>query len=448
MNGFVRFSRFILAGVILCCPQIFAQVVPFYSPAVAENVDYHSFAPIMLLRHQITQPFRKLPKNPILQPGNFGWDSEDVADPFIVQTADSLVLFYSGNGKKDEKYHIGYAVRDGRGWFWKKRHKIISGSGGEWDSFHQVAPVVLSPLLSSGGEWRVYYSGNSLDSEFGYQWGLAFLNRNREWEYLNETPLISLNSDNWDYAGQIYGDIIYFPEQKIYKMWYSGFEGPMSSLGLMESADGLIWQHHDQPIISRLPGVIAPDVIFNGRGYTMYFVQVELAAPKMFTKIFSAESGDGIHWQNFKEVLRPSVKWEKNVLMRPNLSYFEGRAFLYYCGGNGSWRIGAAYALPDFENEGRWQSKIIQQKATKITIKYEQPMQTDLQVALVDPTSRAKLALDLAANSQPLRGKIQKAVIDMPPTFETGNFQIECVFSTKDIHHSPVVYEISLESGN
>ncbi len=435
---------FLVTG-LLVLPAARGKDLPFHTAEAAENMDYHSFAPILLLKHRITAPFRKLPKNPVLQPSNYGWDAEDVADPFIVNTGDSLLLFYSGNGRNDEKYHIGYAVRAAQGWFWGKRSQIISGSGGVFDRFHQIAPVVIPPALSPGKEWRVYYSGNSLDNELGYQWGLAYQNLAGEWTYLKDTPLMPLDHLSWDFAGQAYGDIVYIPEQQLYRMYYTGFQGPLASIGLLESRDGVNWEKPlDKPVLSILPGVIAPEVIFDGTRYTMYFVQVQMAAPRLQTRISRAESPDGIHWSNITDVLVPSDRWEKNSLMRPHLAYFEGRVQLYYCAGGGSWKIGAAYTIPEFEPEGRWLSPEVGEGAKQLVITFEQPAQTRLRVALIDPVlnQRNELPLDHAV---PVRSSVRRATIDLPQTAQSGRFRIELHLQTDDPAHSPVVYALRLQ---
>jgi hypothetical protein len=139
-----RISQIFLLSLLLLSGmnELAAQTasLSLYSPQTAENVDYYSFSALML-KHHIGTDFQKLPKNPIVSPSPSGWDSKDVADPFVLVMADSVLLFYDGDN--NDQYKIGYAVQDELGWGWKKRNKILTGSGGEWDSFHQIAPVVF-----------------------------------------------------------------------------------------------------------------------------------------------------------------------------------------------------------------------------------------------------------------------------------------------------------------
>lgn len=419
--------------------------LPFHSPQLAEKVDYHSFAPALLLQHRIPNNFQKLPKNPVLTPSRGGWDSRDVADPFVVVTADSIVLFYDGD--ESDRYHIGYAVRDSLGWGWQKRGLILGGSGAEWDSFHQIAPAALL----QPERWLLYYNGNSADSELGYQWGLALRERESasapfgEWRYAQNRPLLALDSTAWDFAGNAFGDVLWLPEEGKYRMWYTGFQGPLASIGLAESADGVRWKKVGQgPVLARFPGVIAPKVIFNGETYTMYFVQPELRGGRMATKICRAESRDGINWENIQDVLLPTERWERRRLMRPNLSYFEGRVQLYYCAGGGNWRIGAAYAEAQFEKAGAWRSQPVQGKFTRLNIKYEQPPETVLTVSLIDAASGQAYPWVLEENRDILRKDVYHAQLTVPAEWLSRSWQVEIRFSTARPDRSPAAYEIVL----
>ncbi|MCK6618972.1 MAG: hypothetical protein HUU32_13155 [Calditrichaceae bacterium] len=432
-----------LAGFHPLAGQV--ATLPFHSPQFAEKVDYHSFAPALLLQHHIPNRFQKLPKNPVLTPTRGSWDSKDVADPFVAVTADSILLFYDGDD--NDRYHIGYAVQDSLGWGWQKRGLILGGSGEEWDSFHQIAPAALL----QPERWLLYYNGNREDSELGYQWGLALRERPSasaplgEWRTAQNGPLLALDSTNWDFAGNAYGDVLWFPEEGKYRMWYTGFQGPLASIGLAESFDGLRWEKRGEgPALALFPGVIAPEVIFNGESYAMYFVQLEFLRGGMATKICRAESRDGIAWENVQDALLPTERWERRRLMRPNLSYFEGRVQLYYCAGGGSWSIGAASAEAQFESAGVWRSRTVQGEFTRLGIKYEQPPETVLTVSLVDAASQKVYPCVLEENRTMLRKDVYCSQLAVPAGLLSGSWQAEARLSTARPDRSPVVYEIVL----
>jgi predicted GH43/DUF377 family glycosyl hydrolase len=411
-------------------------VVPFFSPVVAENVDYQSFPSQLMLKHTIGR-FTKLPKNPVLTYSANGWDKDDVSDPFVYVTADSVYLFYDGSSHG--KYNIGYAVRDPSGWFWVKRKKLLNQSDSQWDSFHQVDPNVLNV----NGTWRLYYSGNQSDSEFGYQIGLAEKNEAGDWFYPVQIPVFPMDTTSWDFAGNIYVNVHYFPELKKFKMWYTGFQGPFSAIGLAESDNGLKWQKiGDGPVLNVFPGVIAPSVIYNGEKYIMYFVQLNLSSG-FGTKIFRAESTDGIHWENFEEILRPGAKWEGRRLMRPNISYFEGKVHLYYCGQKGSrWQIGEAFADAQFSENGVWRSEVIKKNAGSLQIKFEQPQGTLIKAYAIDLKSGTRSELPLFNQTKPLRTNVYSSTISGLNIH--GEWQLELELETTVENRSPVIYEINV----
>ncbi len=432
-----------LAGFHPLAGQV--TTLPFHSPQFAEKVDYHSFAPALLLKHRIPNRFQKLPKNPVLTPSPGNWDSKDAADPFVAVTADSILLFYDGD--HNDRYHIGYAVRDSLGWGWRKRGLILGGSGAEWDSFHQIAPVVLL----HPERWLLYYNGNREDNELGYQWGLALRERPSasapfgEWRTAQNQPLLTLDSTAWDFAGNAYGDVLWFPEEGKYRMWYTGFQGPLASIGLAESVDGLRWDKAGEgPALALFPGVIAPEIIFNGESYQMYFVQLEFLRGEMATKICRAESRDGSNWENVQDALLPTERWERRRLMRPNLSYFEGRVQLYYCAGGGNWSIGAAYAEAQFESAGSWRSQPLRGDFTRLSVKYEQPPETVLTVSLVDAASQKVYPCVLEENRTMLRKDVYCSQLAVPAELLSGSWQAEARLSTARPDRSPVVYEIVL----
>ncbi|RMH78147.1 MAG: hypothetical protein D6681_20350 [Calditrichaeota bacterium] len=412
--------------------------IPWYPYGLVRQVDYHSFYPALMLAHRFGNDFRKLPKNPVLKPTPGYWDSKDVADPFVLVTADSVLLFYDGDNH--EGYHIGYAVRDAGGWFWEKRGQIIGGSGGEWDAYHQIAPVVLP---GEPGR-RLYYNGHFEDEELGYRWGMALQTGGGRWEYPRSAPLMELDTAAWDFAGQAYGDILYIPEMGKYRMWYTGFQGPLAAIGLMESADGVHWQRvGEAPVLSLLPGVIAPEVIYNGERYRMFFVRLEVKNGRTRTAIYSAGSSDGLRWENIRPVLQPDQQWEGRRLMRPNLSYFEGRVWLYYCAGRGGrWKIGAAYTRAELAPRGIWRSPSLKAMGEAVEIRYALPSGTRLHFRWIDPADGTAYPADLTRMRTRLRRDVYRSVVSLPQTLTGRAVRIELILETEDAHHSPVVYTL------
>lgn len=410
--------------------------ISFYDAQHSVNVDYYSFPGLLMLKHQIGE-FRKLPKNPVLSPSSRGWDKKDVSNPYVLVTADTVFLFYDGS--RSTRYKIGYAVRDSSGWFWQKRGMILSKPAGRWDSFHQIAPSVVR----NQNEWRLYYSGNNSDSELGYQIGVALKDRSGAWQYPSTLPVLPLDSTRWASGGNIYADVHYFPKLKIFKMWYSGFSGPLSAIGLATSQDGYDWEPvGEEAVFGVLPGVIAPAVVFNGKKCTMYFARLTLDNG-IRTIICRTTSADGVNWGKIEPLLYPQEKWEGNKLMSPNLSYFDGRVHLFYCAQRGSaWRIGEAVADANFVENGLWRSKIFMTSARRIEIKYEMPPETRLIVSINDLAGGKSIPLNVQTVLRDLRRGVFSAITPLPGV--AGAIQIEIQMETEASTRSPVVYEIKL----
>jgi hypothetical protein len=426
----------ILLLVVFVPSFLFAQTkIDFSDNQIEDSVDYISFYPALMLKHTIG-PFYKLPKNPVLSPSRSGWDNEDVADPFVLVMADSILLFYDGGTKGH--YSIGYAIRDKDGWGWVNRKQILQSDSQNWRSFHLIAPTIIP-----GKSNLLVYNGNSSDLELGYQTGVAQKNSLGNWSFSTNTSLFENNSDNWDFAGNAYQDIVYIPNQKSYKMWYSGFSGPFARIGLAESTDGTSWDKIlNKPVFESSPGVIAPEVVFNGEHYTMYFAHLNFNHG-FGTEIKSAQSKDGVKWENIETILRPEAKWEGKRLMRPNISFFEEQVHLFYCAQRGSnWQIGEAIADATFQSSGRWLSGDIKNKYSKLVIKYEQPYQTNTLIELQDIENGISQALDLELNKQELRTNVYKTFLSIDKGLKS--FKINIKFSTENEFRSPVIYEMVL----
>ncbi len=435
-----RITAFIVLVKIFSFSPALAQTgkIQFHEKSQASNVDYHSFNAALMLKYRIEAAFKRLPRNPVLKPSQKGWDSRDVADPFLLVTADSVMLFYDGDSR--DRYRIGYAVQKKEGLRWIKRGEIFSGSGGEWDRYHQIAPVVI-PRPEG---WRLYYNGHFEDDELGYRWGFAQRQNDGSWRAPANTPMIPADSTRWDFAGNAYGDILYMPESGIYKMWYTGFQGPLASIAYAESKDGLHWEFPQaQPVLTHLPGVIAPEVIFNGESYRMFYVQLDLTSKGLGTKIMQAVSDDGLAWRNQQEVLRPRVKWEGKRLMRPSLAFFAGKLQLYYTAGRGgSWKIGAASAQATFQESGEWISPPILFKEGQLRIKYEQPEHTRLHFAFLGETDDDIWEVALPDNPVILRKGVCQADISLPAEVINRPCKIRIQLESSDRKSSPVVYEL------
>lgn len=440
MIDFFRITAVIVLVNIFSISPALAQTgkIQFHEKSHASNVDYHSFNAALMLKYSIEAAFKRIPRNPVLKPSKKRWDSRDVADPFLLVSADSVMLFYDGDSR--DRYRIGYAVQKKEGRRWIKRGEIFSGSGGEWDRYHQIAPVVI-PRPDG---WRLYYNGHYDDDELGYRWGFAQRQNDGSWQAPTSVPMIAADSTRWDFAGNAYGDVLYIPESGLYKMWYTGFQGPLASIAYAESKDGVHWEYpQEQPVLTHLPGVIAPEVIFNGDSYRMFYVQLALTSKGLSTKIMQALSEDGLNWHDQQEVLRPRVKWEGKRLMRPSVAYFNGKLQLYYTAGRGgSWKIGAATTYATFQSSGEWASRPALIENKSLRIKYEQPENTRLSLAIVGESAGETWEVSLPENPVILRKGVFQADVPLPAEVINRTCKIHIKLESNNVKSSPIIYEL------
>ncbi len=401
-------------------------------------VDYSSFYPLMLLKFDYS-PFYKIYKNPVLDISPQNWDGQDAADPFVLVTADSVMMYYDGDNHSG--YRIGYAVLDSSGWYWQKRNSLNIMSGNDWDAYHSVAPSVVN----TGNRVLMYYSGNDSDSELGYQIGAAEKLTSGKWIHQGGHPVLELTDESWDFAGNAYADVVYLPDQKLFRMWYTGFGNLFTGIGQAVSMDGIQWKRdNDQPVFEIAPGVIAPDVIFDGQRYRMFFTRLYIENG-LKTKICMAESVDGTDWKNVRDVLIPSERWEGSRLMRPNISFFDGKLHLFYCGQNGStWRIGEAVADAVFEKEGEWSSPLIRGSYKNLELHFDTPPETSVLIDIVGENEKLITRLKSPfSNVVRLRRGAAKSIIPLNIPEDTG-FRIKLKLTTASQNRSPVIYDLFL----
>ncbi|MGD9898045.1 MAG: hypothetical protein AB7T22_02860 [Calditrichaceae bacterium] len=401
-------------------------------------VDYSSFYPLMLLKFEYS-PFYKVYKNPVLDISPRNWDGQDAADPFVLVTADSVTMYYDGDNHSG--YGIGYAVLDSSGWFWQKRNNLDITSGNDWDAYHSVGPSIVN----DGSRLLMFYSGNSKDSELGYQIGAAEKSRLGKWIHQGGDPVLELKDDFWDFAGNAYADVVYMPDQKTFRMWYTGFGNLFTGIGQAVSNDGIHWKKENEKNVFEIaPGVIAPDVVFDGESYRMFFTRLYIENG-LKTKICMAESVDGTDWKNVQDVLIPSERWEGRRLMKPNISFYDGKLHLFYCGQNGStWRIGEAVAEAIFEKEGEWISPLIRGDYKNLVLQFETPPETSVSIEIVGENEKLITRLTSPfANVEVLRNGAGKSMIPLNIPEDT-DFRIKLKLSTASQNRSPVIYDLYL----
>ncbi len=403
------------------------------------GVDPFSFAPNLVLQHTIDRIYR-LPKNPVLEPRAGRWDAKDAADPFIVVQPDGVYLFYDGDA--DGHYRLGWARRDPQGWGWRPGGPIHLTSLPPWAVYHQIAPVVIT----TGTRWWLFLAGNASDVELGYRLGALHGSIPDSWQWVQAAPIINPSAHDWDFAGINYPDVLFDERARKFRMWYTGFQGPLAGIGYAESSDGIHWNHHGTgPVFAQPPGVIAPEVVFNGQTYQMYLTQLFPSNKGLKTRIIRTRSPDGVHWEAPETILEPVEKWEGRRLMRPNLSFFEGRIHLYYGAQKGShWRIGEAVAEARFDTVGVWRSGWQSPVSGTLVLCYELPGAARLQARIYLEGKAEPVALPLQASARKLRFLTYESRIALPAETATRRWALEFLLRS-DGTSSPLVFPPHLE---
>ncbi|RMG61261.1 MAG: hypothetical protein D6715_14005 [Calditrichaeota bacterium] len=423
----------LLGGGTLCWGQA-DSVLSLQAAARTISVDPYSFAPNLVLRHSYGR-FYRLPKNPVLEPHRGAWDAKDAADPYVVVVPEGIFLFYDGDS--DGRYRLGWARRDREGWGWLPGGRIDLPAAPAWAAYHQIAPV----LVFTGRRWWLFFAGNNSDLELGYRIGALVGSPPDSWQLRQSEPLIRTTSGEWDFAGINYADVLYDGQQQRFRMWYTGFQGPLAGIGYAESSDGIHWRKLGSgPVFALAPGVIAPEVVFNGRDYVMFVIQLFSAGGGLQTRIIRTRSLDGLNWQSPETVLEPAEKWEGKRLMRPNLSFFEGRIHLSYCAQKGShWRIGEAVAEARFDTLGLWQSPWQAPASGKLILTYELARNSGLRAAIRLKGRSEPLPLNLNTVRRTLRQHTFRSEVPLPAATTASPWQLELIL-LGDGTSSPLVF--------
>lgn len=311
-------------------------------------------------------------RNPVLPPGDKGFDVGCCMNPFVLRRGDEYWLYYAGADDKGRR-RICLAttpVDDLVGW---KRHGPLFDLGGK-GAFDE-AWCVLPCVQRVGERWHMYYTGRSAEKGTGLQGfngiGLAVSDDLRNWKRLRDEPVLKGDgfeewADNRGVAGG--ARILDVPgkDGKVrYRMYYTLATGqPSKKLQedqakqsvIAHSDDGIVWT--DRRVILRprpeVPyenaGVIALNVWKTPTRYRAIYAAI--GSKFGAYSICEALSSDGLAWERGEPgenlALTPTgTGWESKMVEYPNVIAENGKLRLFYCGnGYGATGIGTALAEP------------------------------------------------------------------------------------------------------
>lgn len=182
--------------------------------------------------------------------------------------------------------------------YWKKYSVtpvLPPGAAGKWDSSAVYPQTIVWD--SSAKVYRMWYIGSGVGlPALGYASSPDGINWTR-----NPNPVISAGpSGNWDSQGIYQAAVIYDPDQKVYKAWYSS-KTPYTGLniGYAVSYDGVSWNKDASPVLLAGPtaydfGGLQPSTVIKEAG--QYELWYEAINNQNQRSLAYAVSLDGIHW--------------------------------------------------------------------------------------------------------------------------------------------------------
>ncbi|HLO13751.1 MAG TPA: hypothetical protein VK206_02905 [Anaerolineales bacterium] len=278
------------------------------------------------------------------------WDSGAVTLPDVIFDGSVYRMWYTGQGdgsQGDKSTRIGYATSsDGVTWTKHASNPVLTiGPSGGWDSKDVAAPYVIFDQ----GLYKMWYVGNSDPTTSSGAIGYATSPDGITWTKYERNPLLTVGpAGSWDSA-KILG-VSVLAEGNAYKMWYTGSASsePFLKLriGYATSSDGTNWEKYTgNPVLDTSPpanwdSLFFPKVLFNGSIYEMWFSGFSLVLPiSIEFGIGHASSKDGVHWnQDGKDINNlvkgPPNTWDSQLVGLSTVILQNGTYQMWYTGGD------------------------------------------------------------------------------------------------------------------
>jgi len=258
-----------------------------------------------------TTEFIQVPgPNPILIPGENGWDSRVIEAADILKDHDTYYFYYHAVGEKGS-YQLGVATADHPLGPWKKyeNNPILEvGPEGSWDDIHVACAYIVK---EHADQYYMWYSakGSGRDEELGrnvWEIGLATAsNPFGPWKKYEKNPVL------WDF-GYVGGVVKYTNEKYyLYTAHVIGSVGPDYSpmaLAIADRPEGPYKKYEGNPILKEGPwgswddgGFSEAEVYFHDGIFHMFYGGTKLHPTRILSResIGYAYSFDGIHFTKY-----------------------------------------------------------------------------------------------------------------------------------------------------
>jgi predicted GH43/DUF377 family glycosyl hydrolase len=211
--------------------------------------------------------------NPVYEPGDGGWDDNEVERPMVVKEGTGYTMWYTGIGSSGCTVYIGrVTTNDATETNWSSGVSVFGPSATGWDSAN-VGYCWIIKNASGASPYQMWYTGSNVpcDEEMNTQIGHAYSIDGINWTRSGTSPVLEYGSgvSDWDRDGVAAPTVIYDASATTpYKMWYIGFnesfEPGIEAIGYAESQDGITWHKYDNPGTGSDPYAHSDPVIFGG----------------------------------------------------------------------------------------------------------------------------------------------------------------------------------------
>lgn len=220
---------------------------------------------------------------PILQIGSTdGWESE-TADPAVIYDSNTYKLWYTSINTSHwasglDRFRTRYAFsNDGVNWV-RYDGWVLQGSTNYWD---KGGTARGKSVVYRDGIYHMWYAGtndNDLGSNPYWRIGYATSIDGINWTKQNNGNPVIIPTTSWELNNVSYPNVVF--ENGIYKMWYAAGSGDLpTQIVYATSTDGINWTkpQNQNPVLTRgssgfdITNIASPFVLHEGNLYKMWY---------------------------------------------------------------------------------------------------------------------------------------------------------------------------------
>jgi predicted GH43/DUF377 family glycosyl hydrolase len=220
---------------------------------------------------------------------------------------------------------------------------VISTTTGSWNSSVFEANVIQNPDNDDSSKFQMWFAATPGNPLFPQRIGYAYSENGVSWKVYPD-PVLTPTPDTWDSVTVTMPVVLYYPENKSYRMWYSSGDTDYLNFkaGTATSTDGINWVKNSlNPVFEagedpwEAGGVFLSSIIKEEGVYKMWYSGLTTAAIWGKTCIGYATSTDGIAWQRMdgNPILEPGPElWDSSWLILPKVLHLNNAYYMWYGG--------------------------------------------------------------------------------------------------------------------